>query len=1277
MRAQAVGGLIVGLFITSSALGANPARIISAKAVEDGTQFVLKLDAVPDGLVRELYACYGTADGGSSTDGWEHVELVCDLDADQTLTTQTVSSAFCAATPCLRFITVFPSEGTSLVYLQSGLAAQWDGIENAGRGQHSADTKTWTDLVGGWNAVSADGTHWAADGYAFAYGQNRAFSVAAKDGVSFQNALGPQWTVEVFIKPAAGYYRQYSGIVGSHGNGSGIVFGQNDGSKFALCSQSWSSPPAFANALLPQGECHHLALAADDATSNARVYIDGVEQASYSIPAGKAQQNNTEFFIGMAFNSWQNRSFDGTIYAVRAYTNALTAAQIKANCGIDDIRFAVGSAGLASALFSYDRVLSLAVKSVATAQDGSVESFTLALVGDFAEAGTIYAAYGASDGGAITDSWDFVEAVAPVAAGAKEITVPAPTGFGRAASCIRFFHSCAGGHLTSRDYVVDNLFAQWDGTDNAVDAAGNRVHLSKTADWADLSGNGWTAKTPVPDLWTDSSYRFTRSKTCAFVVSGTTLQPSMGESWTVEACVRPTTANQQSYAGIAGGHDGYNGFIFGQYNSGYWFGISGGTGFGLGPERLVAGEVHHVAYAADDASGTATLFFDGIADQTASLGSKGSKLTISSFRLGSAYDDSTARTFDGDIYAIRVYRKPLTPAEARRNFKVDMIRQGVERSHPVSDLYRLSKLVNLDVTTDYTLPYGTVDPEYGMHSDIGGRLPLECTASQFHTNSATLYECRGSVLSRAGEPGGVTNAATVRVFDTEGAGTWTLKWIWKLAGYSLTASANGLSGTRIEVDEPDYHDFYTPGAQVTLRAVSENDQLVFDHWEGDVPAGSAREATITFAMDGVKTLKANFRPAYWVYDAAQGTCFDGMNTLTAKVADGRVTVTGVQALTDPCVDLSAPFRTAEGDPLTLVAIGTSAFYRREPLVRVKLPDTLESVGDMAFYKCENLVSVEPLLPVSVTNLGSSAFCWDAQLTNSVDLGRTRPCALGAGGSQFSQCNLLGDVYLGAGVTNVPDSFAVGQTAGEMHRVVLVGARTIETYAFNNRPGIREVVMSPCIERIGSYAFWHDFSIRSVQPFFPDTLRGIGEQAFWSMPITNALVINSRRAVDWLGTASQFSMVSTIPSIELGRGVTDIPDWFDCKDGEGGALTNVTARGVLRSIGQEAFRAQNGLRDFRLNGYPVLHADAFKGVGGFQIRFSVPYASAEWDAYIADTSKVQPWDEVSGDNQAKFFDRFGAEAKTPVGQTLVTDRLPANQWVFRWNPLPSGSKVILR
>ncbi|MBQ1429034.1 MAG: hypothetical protein IIZ06_05145, partial [Kiritimatiellae bacterium] len=47
-----------------------------------------------------------------------------------------------------------PSGPTARDYVQDGLVAMWDGIENAGWGQHDASATTWKDLTGNENDLS-------------------------------------------------------------------------------------------------------------------------------------------------------------------------------------------------------------------------------------------------------------------------------------------------------------------------------------------------------------------------------------------------------------------------------------------------------------------------------------------------------------------------------------------------------------------------------------------------------------------------------------------------------------------------------------------------------------------------------------------------------------------------------------------------------------------------------------------------------------------------------------------------------------------------------------------------------------------------------------------------------------------------------------------------------------------------------------------------------------------------------------------------------------------
>ena len=65
----------------------------------------------------------------------------------------------------LSLFTFSLSAATSQSYVQNGLVAQWDGIENIGVGQHDDAAKFWADLTGnGHNLTNFNsGLSWKAD----------------------------------------------------------------------------------------------------------------------------------------------------------------------------------------------------------------------------------------------------------------------------------------------------------------------------------------------------------------------------------------------------------------------------------------------------------------------------------------------------------------------------------------------------------------------------------------------------------------------------------------------------------------------------------------------------------------------------------------------------------------------------------------------------------------------------------------------------------------------------------------------------------------------------------------------------------------------------------------------------------------------------------------------------------------------------------------------------------------------------------------------------------
>jgi hypothetical protein len=120
---------------------------------------------------------------------------------------------------------------TAKDYVQSGLVAMWDGIENAGYGIHNASATTWKNLA----SNSFDATiisltsvaYWESDGFRYNKttlgGTEYYFYVSSNTGI--QQNLGNNYTVGFTGIIYPGSKRNYNGFMGDGGdNQRGFTF---------------------------------------------------------------------------------------------------------------------------------------------------------------------------------------------------------------------------------------------------------------------------------------------------------------------------------------------------------------------------------------------------------------------------------------------------------------------------------------------------------------------------------------------------------------------------------------------------------------------------------------------------------------------------------------------------------------------------------------------------------------------------------------------------------------------------------------------------------------------------------------------------------------------------------------------------------------------------------------------------------------------------------------------------------------------------------------------
>lgn len=136
--------------------------------------------------------------------------------------------------------------------------------------------------------------------------------------------------------------------------------------------------------------------------------------------------------------------------------------------------------------------------------------------------------------------------------------------------------------------------------------------------------------------------------------------------------------------------------------------------------------------------------------------------------------------------------------------------------------------------------------------------------------------------------------------------------------------------------------------------------------------------------------------------------------------------------------------TAAVIPNNVKAIGDSAFYLCEKLVKVDIPNIVTEIGYSSFTGCEKLVKVD--IPDSVTEIGYSA---------------------------FEGCTALTSVVIPGSVTE------------------------IEGRAFCECKGLTSLVIQDGVELIGKSAFQECASLTSVT--IPDSVKEIQDNAFWECP----------------------------------------------------------------------------------------------------------------------------------------------------------------------------------
>ena len=201
-------------------------------------------------------------------------------------------------------------------YIQNGLIAQWDGIENVEYG-HKNDAKIWKDLIGDNDLTcgySFDENSLVCTGYNSAYKANP--TISQSDIMHIEICLNyPSPLVSYMVANFGGNYRILAYAILGRG---GISLSQNE-----IGYGAW-----------PIGK-HTFSFSYSN-NSSLSLFIDGlIREHSTGIDGWN---NIRSFRIGSVRGN-NYKGFIGNFYCIRLYSRVLTEEEINHNYSIDKIRF--------------------------------------------------------------------------------------------------------------------------------------------------------------------------------------------------------------------------------------------------------------------------------------------------------------------------------------------------------------------------------------------------------------------------------------------------------------------------------------------------------------------------------------------------------------------------------------------------------------------------------------------------------------------------------------------------------------------------------------------------------------------------------------------------------------------------------------------------------------------------------------------------------------------------------------------------------------------------
>lgn len=256
---------------------------------------------------------------------------------------------------------LFWSGGTASpkAYVQDGLIGMWDGEWNVGPGKHDARSLVWRNLgsLGSSYDARREAGTFSKNGAEF-FRSTDSRGVFMVPGYLMRDQMGGEWTVEVVFTPRSGWFENYSGVFGNHGETKGLVFGQyeNGDITFVLYSPLIDHC-RFRSSDFLAGSTYSMSQVASSSKGTMATFRNASQVASSAGVDPRLTFSKPWTCIGAAMYdpTWgsTDRPFDGFVHCVRVYDRPLSASEVQANCAVDLARFLNGGGGKCIVIFGF------------------------------------------------------------------------------------------------------------------------------------------------------------------------------------------------------------------------------------------------------------------------------------------------------------------------------------------------------------------------------------------------------------------------------------------------------------------------------------------------------------------------------------------------------------------------------------------------------------------------------------------------------------------------------------------------------------------------------------------------------------------------------------------------------------------------------------------------------------------------------------------------------------------------------------------------------------